>query len=57
MWPRDVDGVLQDCFQCTDWQVFREAATCEEEVDLEEYIPSLFSASSPSVLMTSPPGQ
>ena len=30
-------SVLQDCFQCTDWQVFREAAMCEGEMDLEEY--------------------
>jgi len=41
VWPRDACSVLQDCFQCTDWQVFREAATCEREVDLEEYTSSV----------------
>lgn len=33
----------EDCFQCRDWQVFREAATCEGEVDLEEYTSSVLS--------------
>ena len=41
VWPRDAASVLQDCFQRTDWQVFREAATCEGEVDLEEYTSSV----------------
>ncbi|KAI3361850.1 hypothetical protein L3Q82_002181 [Scortum barcoo] len=38
VWPSD-DAVpaLQDCFQRTDWQIFREAAVREGEVDLEEY--------------------
>ncbi|XP_014879206.1 uncharacterized protein LOC106940864 [Poecilia latipinna] len=37
VWPRDAAFVLQDCYQCTDWQVFREATTHEGKVDLEEY--------------------
>uniref|UniRef100_A0A3B1IEK6 Reverse transcriptase domain-containing protein n=1 Tax=Astyanax mexicanus TaxID=7994 RepID=A0A3B1IEK6_ASTMX len=37
VWPSDGAAVLQDCFGCTDWQVFREAAECEGELDLEEY--------------------
>ncbi|XP_037389126.1 uncharacterized protein LOC119262214 [Pygocentrus nattereri] len=37
VWPSDGNAVLQDCFSCTDWQVFREAAECEGELDLEEY--------------------
>ncbi|XP_062394808.1 ribonuclease inhibitor-like isoform X2 [Sardina pilchardus] len=41
VWPTDAASVLQDCFQCTDWQVFREAATNEGEVDLEEYTSSV----------------
>ncbi len=41
VWPNDAAHVLQDCFQCTDWQVFRDAATCEGEVDLEEYTSSV----------------
>lgn len=32
----DAIPALQDCFQCTDWQIFREAAVDEEEVDLED---------------------
>ncbi|GAA6231470.1 uncharacterized protein LOC109141784 [Lates japonicus] len=37
VWPSDAVPALQDCFQCTDWQIFREAAVCEGEVDLEDY--------------------
>ncbi|KAI3354852.1 hypothetical protein L3Q82_004551 [Scortum barcoo] len=37
VWPSDAVPALQDCFQRTDWQIFREAAVREGEVDLEEY--------------------
>ena len=37
LWPSDAVCALQDCFQCTDWQVFRDAAVREEEMDLEDY--------------------
>ncbi|KAI3371074.1 hypothetical protein L3Q82_023709 [Scortum barcoo] len=40
VWPSDAVPALQDCFQrtdCTDWQIFREAAVREGEVDLEDY--------------------
>ncbi|KAI4898935.1 hypothetical protein NFI96_007066 [Prochilodus magdalenae] len=37
VWPSDADAVLQDCFGCTDWKVFREAAESEGELDLEDY--------------------
>ncbi|KAI3366785.1 hypothetical protein L3Q82_009450 [Scortum barcoo] len=37
VWPSDAVPALQDCFQRTDWQIFREAAACEGEVDLEDY--------------------
>ncbi|KAI4896215.1 hypothetical protein NFI96_006295 [Prochilodus magdalenae] len=37
VWPGDADTVPQDCFGCTDWQVFREAAESEGELDLEDY--------------------
>ena len=37
VWPSDAVPALQDCFQRTDWQIFREAAAYEGEVDLEEY--------------------
>lgn len=34
-------SVLQHCFECTEWQVFKEATTNSGEVDLEEYTSSL----------------
>ncbi|XP_024908561.1 uncharacterized protein LOC112486372 isoform X2 [Cynoglossus semilaevis] len=37
VWPSDAVPTLQDCFQCTDWQIFREAAVHDGEVDLEDY--------------------
>ncbi|KAI4891381.1 hypothetical protein NFI96_025937, partial [Prochilodus magdalenae] len=37
VWPIDGDAVLQDCFGCTDWQVFSKAAESEGELDLEDY--------------------
>ncbi|KAI3361543.1 hypothetical protein L3Q82_013686 [Scortum barcoo] len=38
VWPSDAVPALQDCFQRTDWQTFREAAAVREgEVDLEDY--------------------
>lgn len=33
--------MLQVCFECTNWQIFREAATGEGGVDLEEYVSSV----------------
>ncbi|KAI2643798.1 hypothetical protein H4Q32_029977 [Labeo rohita] len=30
-------STLQDCFQCTDWNMFREAATYNNHTDLHEY--------------------
>ncbi|KAI4893748.1 hypothetical protein NFI96_008354 [Prochilodus magdalenae] len=39
VWPSDADAALQDCFGCTDWQVFREAAESEGELDLEDSSP------------------
>ncbi len=43
VWPNDAAPVLQDCFVCTDWQIFREAATYTGQVDLEEYASSVTS--------------
>ena len=37
MRPIDAVSALQDCFQCTDWQVFRDTTVHEREVDLEDY--------------------
>ncbi|KAI4879616.1 hypothetical protein NFI96_003853, partial [Prochilodus magdalenae] len=37
VWPEGAESVLQDCFQCTDWEVFRSAATTDSLVDINEY--------------------
>ncbi|KAK3510648.1 hypothetical protein QTP70_011907 [Hemibagrus guttatus] len=34
---------LQDCFECTDWHMFREAATNGDSINLEEYMASVTS--------------
>ncbi|GAA6075769.1 piezo-type mechanosensitive ion channel component 1-like, partial [Tachysurus ichikawai] len=36
-WPAGATSALQDCFECTDWNIFREAATNGDSVNLEEY--------------------
>ncbi|KAK0146371.1 hypothetical protein N1851_014319 [Merluccius polli] len=41
VWPDGAVPMLQDCFETTDWQIFREAATSESSVDLEEYTSSV----------------
>ncbi|XP_062851034.1 uncharacterized protein LOC134314382 [Trichomycterus rosablanca] len=41
VWPEGAVSRLQDCFETTDWQIFREAATSESNVDLEEYTTSV----------------
>ncbi len=43
VWPNDAASVLQDCFACTDWQIFKETATRAGEVDLDEYASSVTS--------------
>ncbi len=35
--PDDATSTLQDCFQCTDWNMFKEAATYNNHTDLQEY--------------------
>ncbi|KAL0168115.1 hypothetical protein M9458_036337 [Cirrhinus mrigala] len=37
VWPDDATSTLQDCFQCADWNMFREAATYNNHTDLHEY--------------------
>ncbi len=37
IWPDDATSTLQDCFQCTDWNIFKEAATYNNHTDLQEY--------------------
>jgi len=41
VWPNGAVSMLQDCFERTAWQVFREAATGRNGVDLEEYASSV----------------
>ena len=40
-WPEGAISALQDCFECTDWQMFREAATTNSSTDLEDYTASV----------------
>ncbi|KAK3524889.1 hypothetical protein QTP86_011214 [Hemibagrus guttatus] len=42
-WPEGAISALQDCFECTDWDMFREAATNDDTTDLEEYMSSVTS--------------
>ncbi|KAL0150126.1 hypothetical protein M9458_054553 [Cirrhinus mrigala] len=37
VWPDDATSTLQDCFQYTDWNMFREAATYNNHTDLHQY--------------------
>ncbi|KAK0139823.1 hypothetical protein N1851_023265 [Merluccius polli] len=37
VWPQDALPALQDCFDCTQWSIFREAATSGDFIDLQEY--------------------
>ncbi|KAK3529960.1 hypothetical protein QTP86_009346 [Hemibagrus guttatus] len=42
-WPEGAISALLDCFECTDWDMFREAATKGDTTDLEEYTSSVTS--------------
>ncbi|KAK3537988.1 hypothetical protein QTP70_026507, partial [Hemibagrus guttatus] len=42
-WPEGAISALQDSFECTDWNMFREAATNGDTTDLEEYTSSVTS--------------
>lgn len=42
-WPAGAISALQDCFECTDWHMFREAATDGDSTNLEEYASSVTS--------------
>ncbi|KAI4898317.1 hypothetical protein NFI96_007793 [Prochilodus magdalenae] len=37
VWPEGAESVLQDCFQCTDWEMFKSAATTDSRVGINEY--------------------
>ncbi|KAK3552118.1 hypothetical protein QTP86_000785 [Hemibagrus guttatus] len=42
-WPAGAASALQDCFECTDWNMFKEAATSGSFINLEEYTTSVTS--------------
>ncbi|KAK3521486.1 hypothetical protein QTP70_006824 [Hemibagrus guttatus] len=42
-WPEGAISALQDCFECTVSDMFREAATNGDTTDLEEYMSSVTS--------------
>ncbi|KAI5102820.1 gastrula zinc finger protein XlCGF28.1-like [Silurus meridionalis] len=42
-WPEGATSALQDCFECTDWDMFREAATNGDSINLEGYTSSVTS--------------
>lgn len=37
VWPQEATSALQDCFETTDWEMFKEAATYNCLIDVEEY--------------------
>lgn len=37
VWPQEAFSSLQGCFECTQWNIFKEAATSEDCINLEEY--------------------
>ncbi len=37
MWPEGSSEALQDCFDTTDWDMFKQAATYNNTTDLQEY--------------------
>lgn len=37
VWPEGAHSALQDCFETTDWEIFRQAATYNNQTDIEEY--------------------
>ncbi len=43
VWTDESTAALQDCFESTDWQMFRDAATQDNSINLEEYTTSVTS--------------
>ena len=41
VWPEGAIEALQDCFECTDWDMFKAAATDNQLTNLEEYAASV----------------
>ncbi len=45
----EATAALQDCFECTNWHMFRDAATQENHINIEEYTSSVKSFTSKCV--------
>ncbi|KAM9828196.1 uncharacterized protein ACBT44_021217 [Syngnathus typhle] len=43
VWPEGASDALRDCFGTTDWEMFKQAATCNNRTDIEEYTDSVSS--------------
>ena len=41
-WPAGAMETLQDCFECTDWDMFKAAATENHHTRVDEYTESVF---------------
>lgn len=37
VWPEGAQSSLNDCFDITDWDIFKDAATYNHTEDIEEY--------------------
>lgn len=37
VWTHEAAVALQDCFQCTDWHIYKEAATQQSFINIERY--------------------
>ena len=37
VWPEGASDALQDCFDTTDWEMFKQASTYNNQTDIEEY--------------------
>lgn len=37
VWPKGASSALEDCFNTTDWDIFKQAATHNDHIGIEEY--------------------
>lgn len=37
VWPEGAMEALQDCFECTEWDMFKKAATFSDHINMDEY--------------------
>ncbi len=55
VWPDNATSALQDCFQDTDWNMFKEAATYNNHTDLQEYTETVTATSNTALMMWQSP--